>query len=54
MLYNIIRKLTAIKNTNEITRKQLLLWARRVGAQRVHKTFIEATKENKRFDAMKE
>ena len=35
------------KKTNEITSKQVLAWARRVGAQRAPKLSIDATKKVK-------
>ena len=44
---DIIRELTLIKRTNEITSKQVLCWAKRVEAQRAPKAILLATKENK-------
>ena len=54
MMTDIIREWTAIKKTNEVTSEQVLAWTRRMEAQRTQKTLIEATKENKDFNAMKE
>ena len=42
-----IRELTAIKKTNEITSEQVLPWARRVVVQRTQKALTKATKASK-------
>ena len=51
MITDIFRELKQSKG--QITRKQVLAWARRVEAQRTQKALIEDTKENKDFGAMK-
>ena len=53
MTTEILRELTAIKKTNEITSEQVLSWARRVKVKRAQKALIEATKDRKEFNAMK-
>ena len=54
MVPDINTELTTNKRTNEITSKQVFLWARRIKLQRVQKALIEATKDNKEFsDVMK-
>ena len=42
----IIRKLTAVKETNKIASDQVLEWVRGAEAQRLQKKLIEATKGN--------
>ena len=44
MMRQIIRRLTAIKKTNEVTSMQVLSWARRL------ETLIQAINENKDFE----
>ena len=53
MITQIIRELTAIKRTNEITSEQVLFWSRRVQVQRAQKVYMGATKDNKEFNAIK-
>ena len=43
----IIREVTEIKMTNEITNEQVMFWARRVKAQRPQKIILDATRERK-------
>ena len=52
MLSEIIRELTIINKTNEMTSKKVLSWARTV-IQMSEKALIEARKENEEFDTMK-
>ena len=49
----IIRELTTINKTYEVTSEQVSTLTRRVEAQRVQKAINEATKENKDSDTMK-
>ena len=53
IMTEIIRELTTIEKTNEITSEQILAWTRRVEAQRAQKVLIAVIKENKEFDATK-
>ena len=46
-MMEIIRQLTALKETNEVTSEQVLCWAKRVEAQRVQKVLLEAIEEIK-------
>ena len=55
-MMEIIRELTAIKETKKITSDQVQCWAKRVDAQRMHKALLEETeeiKESKELDAIK-
>ena len=47
MMTEIIQELTAVKKPSEISSEQVLAWARRLEA------LMEATKDNKEFDAEK-
>ena len=47
MMTKIIKELTAIQKTDEITSKQVLHWANRVQAQRAQKAIIEVAKETR-------
>ena len=52
----IIRELTATKETNNITNEQVLCWTKRVVVQRAQRAFLKAIKETKEleeFDAVK-
>ena len=51
-MIEIMKELTIVKKTVEITSKQVLAWASRVKAQEAQKALTEATKDNKEFDTM--
>ena len=53
MMTEIMRGLTAVRNTNEITSEHILCWARRVRVQRVQKAILDVKKGSKEFDAIK-
>ena len=53
MMTKVIRELTAMKTTSEITSEQVLCWAKRIEAQRVQKAMLETKKESKDFDTVK-
>ena len=46
----IIKELAEIKNTNEVTRKPVLAWARRPEVQRLQKTMLDSIQDSKEFD----
>ena len=48
----ILRELTAIKKTNEITSEHILGWTMTVEAHMAKKALIKATKESRHFDTM--
>ena len=50
MITEIIRELTVIKRTNEITIKQVLSWAKTAEAQRAQKVILDVTKQNREFN----
>ena len=50
MTSNIIKKLTAIKNADEVTSEQVLAWARRMEVQRLWKDMVATIQEAKEFD----
>ena len=54
IMTEIIKELIATKKINEITGDKLLSCVRTAEAQRAWKTFIEATKDHKEFNAIKE
>ena len=53
MMAEIIRELIAIQKTNEITSEQVLVWLKRVQAQRAQKALTETIKERKEVDDVK-
>ena len=53
MTSEMIQELTVIKNTSEITSKQVLAWAKRVEAHRSWKALLVSIQENKEFDMIK-
>ena len=53
MMTEITRELTAIKNTNAITSKQVLACTRRIEAQSSQKALIKGIRENKVLNAVK-
>ena len=50
MMAEIIKDLTAIKNTSEVTTKHVLSRAKKIEAQRFQKTMLGNLKDNKEFD----
>ena len=53
MMTEIIKELTAIKRTNEITSDHVLNWAERENVQRVQKAILDTTKESLEFDMIR-
>ena len=53
MIGNILRKLTALKNIDEATSNQILIWAWSVEAQRAQKEFLHHIREDKAFDSIR-
>ena len=56
MMTETIREHTTIKETNNVTSKQVLCWPERLEVQRVEKALLEVTnetKESKEFDFLK-
>ena len=51
MTVEIIKALTEIKDTSDITSNELLIWVIRIEAQRALKVMYEFLKENTCFDA---
>ena len=53
MMIKIIRELITIKNTNEITREQVLYLGRIVGVKRFQKAILDHDKRKQMFNAIK-
>ena len=51
MIGEILRKLTALRDINEATSKQMSVWAQRAGGQRVHKEELDHKEEDTSFDS---
>ena len=51
MIGKILRELTAIKDINEATRDQILIWAQRMEVQGVQKEVLDHIREDKEFDS---
>ena len=52
MASQIIKELTAIKNTNKVTNEQVLLWAEQKEAQRSLEAVLDSLKDNKEFNTI--
>ena len=50
MMAKIIKELTAIKDSSEITSEKVLSWVKRIAAQRSKKAMLDSPKDNKEFD----
>ena len=53
IITEIIKELTTIKKTNEITGDQMLSWTKRVEAQTAQKAILYITKESRESDIIK-
>ena len=49
----IIKELTTIQKTSDISSEQLLEWAKRVKAQRAQRAILTNIQENKKFDTIR-
>ena len=53
LLVEIIRELTKTKECTTVTSEQVLIWAKRVGAQRGESAMITSLSKTKKFDKIK-
>ena len=52
MTSEMIKELTSIRNSSEVTNVQLLAWVKIVWAQELHKAMLATIQENNEFDMM--
>ena len=53
MTGEIMRELTVLKDINEATSSQILIWAQRVEVQRAQKEVLDHSREDKEFDSIR-